>query len=136
APVREIESGVESASPAEPSAASSAPRARSLTVTLAAAAIVAIALAGAVRWYASVRVAANRTAVPQTIAFLPFAVAGDRQAEFVGVALTDALITRFAMLSRLQPLGIESSMRYTSPQRDARSIGRALNANWVLDGAV
>ncbi len=74
-------------------------------------------------------------AAPRSIAVLPFKNL-DSENESEGLGMADALILRLARQNQLLVLPTSSIFRYTKPETDARSIGRQLGVDAVLEGTI
>ncbi len=72
---------------------------------------------------------------PRSIAILPFKNL-DSENESTGLGMADALILRLARQNQLLVLPTSSIFKYTKPDADARSIGRQLGVDAVLDGTI
>jgi len=72
---------------------------------------------------------------PRSIAVLPFKSL-DSENESVGLGMADALILRLARQNQLLVLPTSSISKYTKPETDARSIGRQLGVDAVLEGTI
>lgn len=74
---------------------------------------------------------------PRSIAVLPFQLlevnAGD---EFLGLALTDALISRLSNIKEVKVRPTSAVQKYSGREREAAAIGKELRVDSVLDGAV
>jgi TolB-like protein len=88
------------------------------------------------------RFAATVTTVasaPQThsIAVRPFTtMTGQPADEFLGVGLADALITRLSRAKRILVRPTSAVLRFDGATKDAASIARELDVDWLLDGTV
>src|ERR1051325_1131413 len=88
------------------------------------------------------RFAATVTTVasaPQThsIAVLPFTtMTGQAGDEYLGVGLADALITRLSRAKRILVRPTSAVLRFDGATRDAASIARELDVDWLIDGTV
>ena len=76
----------------------------------------------------------------ESIAVLPFRVltpAGENTGdEYLGLGLTDALITRLSNVQRLVVRPTSSVMRYRGANVDPLIAGRDLGIDWVIDGSI
>src|SRR5437764_10610024 len=77
----------------------------------------------------------------ESIAVLPFKILETRSAEdtgdeFLGVGLTDALVTRLSSLRRFTLRPTSSVMRYGDKESDPIVAGRELGVSFVLDGRI
>lgn len=114
------------------------PLVNSSKIWIYAAAIVAILAFGTwicFRIFAA-RQSGNAASTVQTLAVLPFEPAGSNQDEqYLGVGLTDAVITRLGRLSQIvvRPIG---AVRSLGKSPDPMAVGRQLNVQAVLDGTV
>jgi DNA-binding winged helix-turn-helix (wHTH) protein/TolB-like protein/Tfp pilus assembly protein PilF len=72
---------------------------------------------------------------PKSIAVLPFKTI-DSENESTGLGMADALILRLARQNQLLVLPTSSIFKYTKREVDARSIGRQLGVDAVLDGTI
>lgn len=78
---------------------------------------------------------AQPLAAPKSIAVLPFKTI-DSDNESTGLGMADALILRLARQNQLLVLPTSSIFKYTKREVDARSIGRQLGVDAVLDGTI
>jgi TolB-like protein/Tfp pilus assembly protein PilF/tRNA A-37 threonylcarbamoyl transferase component Bud32 len=85
-------------------------------------------------------IAAKRRADQESIAVLPFKVlsqAGENTGdEYLGVGLTDALITRLSNVQRLLVRPTSSVLRYRGSAVDPLVAGRDLGIDYVVDGSL
>ncbi|HKO59737.1 MAG TPA: tetratricopeptide repeat protein [Pyrinomonadaceae bacterium] len=72
---------------------------------------------------------------PRSIAVLPFKTF-DSDNDSAGLGMADALILRLARQNQLLVLPTSSIFKYTKRDADARSIGRQLGVDAVLDGTI
>lgn len=73
----------------------------------------------------------------KSLAVLPFKFLGtDRQNEYLGLGLTDALITKLGALRQVAVRPTSAITKYQNEERDVLAIGRALDVEGVLDGRV
>jgi TolB-like protein/Flp pilus assembly protein TadD len=70
-----------------------------------------------------------------TIAVLPFKSIGTAGAEYLGLGMADALITRLTNLRQVTVRPTSSIRKYDGEQ-DPILVGRELSVEWVLDGSV
>jgi TolB-like protein len=72
-----------------------------------------------------------------SIAVLPFAnVSGDVSQEFFSDGMTDEIIAALAKVPSLQIVARTSAFQFKGERNDMRAIGQALNARYLIDGAV
>ena len=138
----------ESEVPEERDAAFDVPRrrafrasARSRTVAAVLAGAVAVTFVGILAFRAPRDPKAGAPPVParplRSIAILPFQTIGGSGAEdFLGLGLTDALITRLGAVRQIVVRPTSAVRRYTEPGQDPLAIGRAQGVDAVLDGSV
>lgn len=72
---------------------------------------------------------------PRSMAVLPFKTL-DAESESAGLGMADAVILRLAHQNQLLVLPTSSIFKYTERDVDARSIGRELGVDAVLDGTI
>jgi len=76
----------------------------------------------------------------ESIAVLPFRIAGspieNTGDEYLGIGLTDALITRLSSVQRLIVRPTSSVLRYRGPGIDPLLAGRDLSVNYIVDGSL
>ena len=71
----------------------------------------------------------------RTIAILPFKFIGRTRDEYLGLGITDALITRFSILRQMTVRPTSSVRRYKRTS-DPVIAGKELRVDWVLDGSI
>ncbi|MEE9442987.1 MAG: protein kinase [candidate division Zixibacteria bacterium] len=72
-----------------------------------------------------------------SIAVLPFRdFSPNKDQEYFCDGMTDALIGRLSGIANLKVISMTSVMRYKTPDRDLRKIGRDLQVNTVLEGSI
>lgn len=72
-----------------------------------------------------------------SLAVLPFKVfSAKKDAEYLGLGLTDVLITRLSNLRQIVVRPTSAVRKYEKTETDAAEIGRALQVDWVLDGSL
>jgi DNA-binding winged helix-turn-helix (wHTH) protein/tetratricopeptide (TPR) repeat protein len=72
-----------------------------------------------------------------SLAILPFQTFGlAEENKFLGVGLTDALITRLSSIRRIIVRPTGSILQYAQPDRDPLQIGSELDVQFVLDGVL
>lgn len=76
-----------------------------------------------------------QSTAPKSIAVLPFRSL-DSENDSAGLGMADALILRLARQDQLLVLPTSSIFKYTTRDADARSIGRQLGVDAVLDGTI
>ena len=85
-------------------------------------------------------IAGQLRADQESIAVLPFRILGppgeNTGDEYLGVGLTDALITRLSAVQRLVVRPTSSVLRYRGAQIDPLNAGRDLGIDYVIDGTV
>lgn len=94
---------------------------------------VAIAVAGLYMWKGRRSVAA---APPQSLAVLPFQSLASGDDQYLGLGMTDAVITRLSTLRQLVVRPTSSVLRYAGAKTDPIEAGRQLGVDSVLDGKV
>jgi len=73
----------------------------------------------------------------RSIAVLPFKpLISDSEDEYLGLGMTDALITRLGSLDQVIVRPTSAVRRYTAPDQDSMAIGRELKVESVLDGSI
>jgi DNA-binding winged helix-turn-helix (wHTH) protein/TolB-like protein/lipoprotein NlpI len=73
----------------------------------------------------------------QSLAVLPFKFTGaDKEDEFLGLGLTDALITKLGYLRQVAVRPTSAVLKYEAEGQDLAAVGRALRVEAVLDGRV
>ena len=77
----------------------------------------------------------TQSIAPRSIAVLPFRSL-DSENDSAGLGMADALILRLARQNQLLVLPTSSIFKYTKRDADARSIGRQLGVDAVLDGTM
>ncbi len=109
---------------------------RRMAVAAGAVVVVALlALAGVLVWRG--RREAAGAQVTKSLAVLPFqALNAAPGEEYLGVGITDAIITRLSNVHRLVVRPTDAVLGYAGPQRDARKAGQALGVGAILDGTV
>jgi DNA-binding winged helix-turn-helix (wHTH) protein/tetratricopeptide (TPR) repeat protein len=75
------------------------------------------------------------TAIKGTIAVLPFKPIGNSADEYLGLGITDALITRLSTLRQVTVRPTSTVLKYVMVN-DPVAAGSELRVNWVLDGSV
>ena len=110
---------------------------RSRSIVLAVAILILVAAGVTVYIWDSSRAKRAEPDVPlRSMAVLPFNnLTGDGD-EYLGLGITDALITRFGSIKQLTVRPTESVLKYAGQSRDAATIGKELNVQSVLDGSV
>jgi TolB-like protein len=94
--------------------------------------IAAVALAAA--YYVRLR---SSTSVPKSIAVLPFLdLSGAPGREYLSVGVTEELTTGLAETTGLRVVAATSALQFRGKADDVRKIGRALNAEAVLEGSI
>jgi TolB-like protein len=84
---------------------------------------------------AALRSAQAQIPPPRVIAVLPLAnISGDAAQDFVAEGLTDELAVALAGVRGVEVVGRSSSFRFQGPKRDIAAIGRAFNANYLVQG--
>lgn len=75
---------------------------------------------------------------PRTIAVLPFKIIGGSggDEEYLGLGMTDALITRLGHSRRIVVRPTSAVRRYTDPHQDPVAAGRQQGVEAVLDGSI
>jgi DNA-binding winged helix-turn-helix (wHTH) protein/TolB-like protein/Flp pilus assembly protein TadD len=101
----------------------------------------AVTVAGILTFGASRDPKASAVAAPnrplRSIAILPFQTIGGPGAEdFLGLGLTDALVTRLGAVRQIVVRPTSAVRRYTEPGQDPLAIGREQGVDAVLDGSV
>ena len=72
-----------------------------------------------------------------SIAVLPFTILNDPAGEnFVGIGISDTLITKLSNLKRLVVRPTTAILRYASDKQDLPAVGRELQVEAVLDGTI
>jgi TolB-like protein/DNA-binding winged helix-turn-helix (wHTH) protein/Tfp pilus assembly protein PilF len=123
------------AAPPRSASVSSRRRAR-VALTSAVAALAAVAALGSL-WVSRSRRAALSSGGIKAIAVLPFkVVGGDSADEFLGLGLTDALITRLANLRQLTVRPTSTVRPFDKGDTDPLAAGRALAVHAVVEGSV
>ena len=80
---------------------------------------------------------ARNGATIKSLAVLPFKLFGDETGEaWLGLGLANALITRLSSLPRLIVRPTSAVSKYTGLEQDPQTIGRELNAELILEGAI
>jgi TolB-like protein len=96
-----------------------------------------LAPTNAVRREASVVAAGAPVSGGISIAVLPFAnVSGDATQEFFSDGMSDEIIAALAKIPSLQVVARTSAFQFKGARSDMRAIGQALNARYLIDGAV
>jgi TolB-like protein/tetratricopeptide (TPR) repeat protein/tRNA A-37 threonylcarbamoyl transferase component Bud32 len=113
------------------------PPRRALVVGAAGAAAVLLIGAGAYAAFGRGSVAPNDPAALRVLAVLPFAnVGGDSAQEYFADGLTDELATALGKVGGIQIAARSSAYQYKGRDVDARKVGRALGAGYVVQGSV
>ncbi len=74
---------------------------------------------------------------PTTLAVLPLQIlTGKQEISYLGIGITDAIITRLANIGQLRVRPTNSILKYQDQVADVREVGKALNAENVLSGTV
>ncbi|HKC63941.1 MAG TPA: tetratricopeptide repeat protein, partial [Pyrinomonadaceae bacterium] len=108
-------------------------RPKRLRVVLPLAALVVIIIAVAGYFYFSRK---NNTAI-QSIAVMPFVnEGGNADAEYLSDGMTETLISNLSQLPNLNVKARSTVFRYKGKETDAKTIGRELNVQAVLNGRV
>jgi TolB-like protein/DNA-binding winged helix-turn-helix (wHTH) protein/Flp pilus assembly protein TadD len=94
---------------------------------------VGVALAG---WYAWRRSVAAEATPPHALAVLPFQPLTSSGDEYLGLGMTDAVITRLTNIKQLIVRPTSSVLRYAGTKTDPLQAGRELGVESVLDGKV
>jgi TolB-like protein/thioredoxin-like negative regulator of GroEL len=129
---REMDSGRSSSAPV-PAAANTTSGANTRRYGIAAAATLAVLLAGGV-WYWRTHSGAAQI---ESIAVIPFANSGgDADAEFLSDGLTESLITSLTYVPELKVKSRNSVFRYKGKDVDAQKIGKELTVDALLTGRV
>jgi len=72
-----------------------------------------------------------------SIAVLPFRnFSPDKDQEYFCDGMTDALIGRLSGIEHLKVISMTSVLRYKTPDRDLKKIGRDLRVNTILEGSI
>jgi TolB-like protein len=78
-----------------------------------------------------------KTAAPTTLAVLPLQVLTEKEKiGYLGVGISDAIITRLANISQLRVRPTSSILRYKDQPADVQEAGKTLNAENVLSGTL
>ena len=77
----------------------------------------------------------NTTTVKQEVALLPLRFQGPKESEFLGEALTEALIDQLTRMRGFRVPGNGVTSRFRDA-RDPRAMARELGVEWVVDGTV
>lgn len=93
----------------------------------------AVAVAG---WYVWRRSTAAKETPPLSIAVLPFQALTSPGDQYLGLGMTDAIITRLSNIQRLNVRPTSSVLRYAGTKTDPLQAGRELGVDSVLDGKV
>lgn len=105
----------------------------------AALSLILIALGGAAFYFWTTK-KSQRAAIrhgAKTIAVLPFKLLGaDENEEYLGIGLTDALITRLGRLRQIIVRPTSVVRKYSGVQPDPVEAGRALQSEAVLEGSI
>src|SRR5205085_394049 len=73
----------------------------------------------------------------KSLAVLPFRfLRADKQNEYLGLGITDALITKLGALRQVAVRPTSAIIKYQNEERNVLAIGRALEVEVVLDGRV
>jgi len=108
----------------------SAPDWRTVTVLMAVVAVAALLVGG----YVLTRKRTSAAAAVTSIAVMPFTSAGDTANRYLAQGISDELVTTLARLPGLRVIARRASSAID--ERDAQSVGRALNADAILEGTV
>ena len=74
---------------------------------------------------------------PTTLAVLPLQIlTGKEEISYLGIGITDAIITQLANIGQLRVRPTNSILKYQDQVADVQEVGRALNAENVLSGTV
>lgn len=78
------------------------------------------------------------TTSPRSIAVLPFKVlrTEEKGDEFLGMGLTDAIITKLSNIHRIMVRPTSSVLKYFDGEHSAQAAGYELNVSFVLDGRI
>jgi TolB-like protein/DNA-binding winged helix-turn-helix (wHTH) protein/Tfp pilus assembly protein PilF len=77
------------------------------------------------------------TAIPRSIAVLPFKTMGEGDNnEYLGMGMTDALITRLGNVSQVLVRPTSAVRKYLGVEKGAASVGQELQVESVLEGSV
>lgn len=99
--------------------------------------ILPVALLAGGRWYWVHRSAPADAAPPRSLAVLPFQqLSATPDDEYLGLGLTDAVITRLSNIRQLVVRPTSSVLKYTQHPNDLTIPGRELAVDAVLDGKV
>ncbi|MCL4522827.1 MAG: protein kinase, partial [Acidobacteria bacterium] len=80
---------------------------------------------------------ATKPAAPTTLAVLPLQVLTEKEKiGYLGVGISDAIITRLANISQLRVRPTSSILRYKDQPADVQEAGKTLNAENVLSGTL
>ena len=98
--------------------------------------LLAIALIAAGLYFGKMRRSSVAAASPPTLAVLPFQSLASGDDEYLGLGMTDAVITRLSKLRQLIVRPTSSVLRYAGAKTDPVAAGRELRVDSVLDGKV
>lgn len=88
-------------------------------------------------WFASRRAKVNDGAAFKSIAVLPFRILdGGETDEYLGIGMTDALITRLSGLKRVSVRPTSAVLKYNRAGVDPAASGRELEVDAVLEGSI
>ena len=125
---------VSAASPAAPEPPAAHDRRRWLQLVLAG--CVATGLGG-LGWWAWQRRSAAATALPATLAVLPFKpLAAESRDELLEVGMAESLITRLSTVPGLVVRSVSSVRRYAGAEQDPVRAARDLDVAWIVDGSL
>jgi DNA-binding winged helix-turn-helix (wHTH) protein/TolB-like protein/Flp pilus assembly protein TadD len=108
-------------------------------VLIVSAVVIAVGMTSGVYWMESRARSAGAAANAQfkSIAVLPFKqLAGGESDEYLGVGMTDALITKLSSVKEITVRPTGSILRYADTNVDPIQAGKALGVNSLLDGRV
>jgi len=101
------------------------------------AAAVLLATVGVLMWSGGATPATTeRVRSVAVLPFTPLMPTRDSDQNYIGVALADAVVSELAAVGGVTTRPFSATNRYRAPDRDAASIGREVNADLVVDGAV
>ena len=79
----------------------------------------------------------NESAAQKTIAVLPFEnISPDKENDYFGEGLTGELIANLSRLKNMKVVSRTTTMQYKGTQKDIKTIGRELDARYIIEGNV
>jgi non-specific serine/threonine protein kinase len=80
---------------------------------------------------------ASQSAKKKAIAVLPFDnISPDKESDYFSEGLTEELIANLSRLKEMRVISRTTSMQYKGTKKDIRTIGRELEARYIMEGSV